>query len=144
MDLVGLVNAMENNTLPIKRKETEIGLTIRHETACTRLYITVNKNDEDTLIESFIRPSKRGGCEGNLEAVGRLISLAMRYKIPLLEIIEQLRGIRCKACTNKIAMLEDKSEMHYSCPDSIARALGKADHYFKGDKKDGKDIEKKV
>lgn len=130
----------QNKETPIKRNTVENGITIRHETACTRLYITINYNGE-RIIETFIQPpSKQGGCGANLEALGRLISLAMRYKIPLLEIIEQLRGIRCKACTNKLADNADIG-IHYSCPDSISRALGKADKYFKGDKKDGKDIQ---
>ena len=124
---------MENKITPIVRNEVETGITFKHETACTRLYITMNHNGE-RLIETFIQPpSRQGGCAANLAAVGRLVSLAMRYRIPLLEIIEQLRGIRCKACTNKL-IDDNTSQIHYSCPDSIARALGKADKYFKNEK----------
>lgn len=123
---------MENKELPYKRKDIEVGITKKKFVACTRLYITINHDGNGNIIEMFIHPSKEGGCEGNLEAVGRLISLALRYKIPLLEVIHQLRGIRCKACTNYIASDKNKEQpIHYSCPDTIARALGNADQYFK-------------
>ena len=128
-----------SNTLPIKRRQVEEGVTILHETGCTELNITINKGEENKIIETFIRPAKEGGCRASLEAVGRLISLALRYGIPLQEVIKQLRGIRCKACTAK-SFDNELPDLHYSCPDSISRALGKADRFFKGEKKNVEDI----
>ena len=44
------------------------------------------------------------GCDGNLEAVSRLVE-----GMKVLEVIEKLRGIRCQGET--------------SCPDQLAKAL---------------------
>jgi len=132
-------------TKPIKRDIVVLGHTIKHKTACGNLYLTINYDDDDNLIECFIRPSKTGGCWANLEGLGRMISLALRYKIPKEEILKQLHGIRCPACTTirmreqEEAKLKNRGELpqnfattvHFSCPDSVSKAIGKVDKTLK-------------
>ena len=52
-----------------------------------------------------------------LEAIGRLLSLALRSGIETLSIIEQLRGIRCPSPS------WEKGGRIFSCSDAIARVI---------------------
>ena len=52
--------------------------------------------------------SFKGGCNGNLQGIGRLVE-----GMPVAEVISRLRGIRCGAKTT-------------SCPDQLARGLEEA------------------
>jgi hypothetical protein len=126
-----------NKVKPIERDAVERGCTIKHKTACTKLFITVNHNSNNEIFECFITPGKEGGCHACLSAIGALISLALRYNVPINDIIKQLKGIRCKACTmslhneleqikqknNGVLQKDFKSEIHFSCPDAISKAL---------------------
>ena len=63
---------------------------------------------------------KAGGCAGSqLEAVGRLVSLAFRSGIEVKAIIEQLRNIRCPSPS------WEKGQRIFSCADAIARVIEK-------------------
>ena len=63
---------------------------------------------------------KAGGCAASqLEAVGRLVSLALRGGIDVKVIVEQLKGIRCPSPS------WDKGKKIFSCADAIARVLEK-------------------
>ena len=60
------------------------------------MYVTVNFDDESHPFEVFTTLGKAGGCHGaDLEAISRLISLALRSGISPDEINEQLKGITC-------------------------------------------------
>ena len=52
-----------------------------------------------------------------LEAIGRLLSLALRSGIEISSILEQLRGIRCPSPS------WEKGGRIFSCSDAIARVL---------------------
>ena len=52
-----------------------------------------------------------------LEALGRLVSLALRSGIEATAIIEQIRGIRCPSPS------WEKGGRIFSCSDAIARAI---------------------
>ena len=61
---------------------------------------------------------KAGGCAmSQLEAIGRLVSLALRSGIEVGSITEQLRGIRCPSPS------WEKGGRIFSCSDAIARAV---------------------
>src|SRR5512136_2722925 len=63
---------------------------------------------------------KAGGCAASqLEAVGRLVSLAFRSGIEVKSIIEQLRNIRCPSPS------WEKGQRIFSCADAIARVVEK-------------------
>ncbi|MCM8823230.1 MAG: vitamin B12-dependent ribonucleotide reductase [Candidatus Omnitrophica bacterium] len=107
-------------TFPKPRLEVIVGTTTKVNTGCGNLYITVNQDEEGKFFEVFTQMGKAGGCAASqLEAIGRLISLALRGGIDLKVIVEQLKGIRCPSPSwangGKI----------FSCADAISRVLEK-------------------
>ena len=103
---------------PKKRPEVITGTTRLMKTGCGNLYITVNEDEEGNIFELFTQMGKAGGCASSqAEAIGRLISLALRSNVEPIEIEKQLTGISCHspawANGGKIS----------SCSDAIAKAL---------------------
>jgi len=103
---------------PRKRPETLKGITRLMKTGCGNLYVTINKDKDGKPFEVFTNIGKAGGCAASqAEAIGRLISLAMRSGIETQEIVKQLKGISCHAPVwsgnGKIT----------SCSDAIAKAI---------------------
>ncbi|MFB0559302.1 MAG: vitamin B12-dependent ribonucleotide reductase, partial [Dehalococcoidales bacterium] len=104
---------------PRKRAKMTTGVTERVTTGCGYIYVTVN-SDERGMCEVFSTLGKAGGCaSAQLEAICRLISLALRSGIDVTSVVRQLRGIRCPS----IAWEEGKSIL--SCADAIASVLEK-------------------
>jgi ribonucleoside-diphosphate reductase alpha chain len=86
----------ENLNRRQKRSRPEMlrGTTRRLETPLGTLYVTVTEDDKGQPFEVFMSLGKAGGAlMADVEAVGRLISLALRSGIPMKEIHRQLRGI---------------------------------------------------
>ncbi|UCD36577.1 MAG: vitamin B12-dependent ribonucleotide reductase [Nitrospiraceae bacterium] len=104
--------------IPRKRPEVIKGTTRIMKTGCGNLYVTINEDEEGNLFELFTQMGKAGGCASSqAEAIGRLVSLALRSNIEPIEIEKQLRGISCHspawAAGGKIA----------SCSDAISKAI---------------------
>ena len=103
---------------PKKRPEVIKGTTQLMKTGCGNLYITINEDEEGNVFELFTQMGKAGGCASSqAEAIGRLVSLALRSNIEPIEIEKQLKGISCHspawAAGGKIA----------SCSDAISKAI---------------------
>jgi ribonucleoside-diphosphate reductase alpha chain len=93
------------------------GETQRMETGCGRLFVIMN-DDEFGPREVFANMGKAGGCaSSNTEALGRLISLALKKGAAPAEIIEHLKGIRCHVPYG----IGPNATL--SCADAIGKAL---------------------
>ena len=105
---------------PRPRPEVITGTTTKVATGCGNLYVTINSDEEGKPFELFTQMGKAGGCAASqLEAVGRLVSLAFRSGIEVKSIIEQLRNIRCPSPS------WEKGKRIFSCADAIARVVEK-------------------
>ena len=70
------------------------GTTIRKETPLGVMFVNITEDEKGQPFEVFITLGKAGGSAmADTEAMGRLISLALRSGIPITEIHRQLRGI---------------------------------------------------
>lgn len=114
---------------PVSRKTlgTTHGTTSCKKCACGTLYITCNRDQEGNLVEIFTHTSKGGICQANMNAVTRLISLNLRSGVKVDEIIDQIKGINCPACTTCKARGIELSGL--SCPDIISRTIKEALEY---------------
>ena len=104
----------------IKRDEYLNGFTRRVKTGCGWMYVTVNNNTDREPFEVFLNIGKAGGCAASqAEAIGRLVSLLLRNKVPIEKVKEQMKGISChlpihegaKSCSDAISMaIEGKKD----------------------------------
>jgi ribonucleoside-diphosphate reductase alpha chain len=108
----------EARLVPRERPTITRGFTEKVATGCGNLYVTVNTDDKGALYELFCTLGKTGGCaSAQLEAIGRLISTALRSGVDIESIIKQLKGIRCPS------LAWDKGHATLSCADAIAGVL---------------------
>lgn len=97
------------------------GTTSKYKTSCGSLFITINRDKDGNIVESFVNTSKSGICKSNIDGINRMISLALRSGIKVEEIVDQLKYINCPACVRSKAKGDKLDGL--SCPDIIARAL---------------------
>ena len=72
------------------------GTTTRIRTGCGPLFVTVNDDERGSPFELFATLGKAGGCAAaQTEAIGRLVSLALRSGAPVDLVHSHLRGITC-------------------------------------------------
>jgi len=90
------------------------GETPRFQTPCGFIYITLNYLDGEVK-ECFSHLGKSGSCSrAMLEALGRVISLAIRQGVSQKDISRTLQGIMCGNCDNR---------EYLSCPHALGIAL---------------------
>lgn len=118
------VPSVKFNTIePVSRKQMGVtkGCTFCKKCACGTLYITTNNDDNGNLVEVFTHTSKGGICQANLNAETRMASLALRAGVKVDEVVDQLKGITCPACTALRAKGGNIDGI--SCPDIIAKTI---------------------
>jgi len=110
-------HAADKGITPRPRPVETTGTTLKAGTGCGNLYITINRDGEG-MFELFATMGKSGGCAASqIEAIGRLTSLALRAGMEPDSIVKQLKGIRCPS------PLLGRGGMTYSCADAIGKAL---------------------
>jgi ribonucleoside-diphosphate reductase alpha chain len=109
-----------------ERPETVQGFTTKIKTGLGNLYLNVTELD-DRPFEVFALIGKSGkSTAAKTEAIGRLVSLALRSGIKVEHIIEQLKGI------SGDHPIFQKDGLVLSIPDAIAKVL--ENRYLKGKK----------
>ncbi len=112
----------ESETLQRRAKRSRPDLlrsmSLRKETPLGTMYVHISEDEKGQPFEVFISLGKAGGSAmADAEAMGRLISLALRSGIPLTAVHKQLRGISSDRAVglgpNKVL----------SVPDAIGLAL---------------------
>ncbi len=105
-------------TRTIRERPRQIqGITERVRTGHGNMYITINFDENQEPFEVFGTLGKAGGCaSAQLEAISRLVSLALRSGISPEEVIAQLKGITCCPAW-------DDGTLVRSGPDAVALAL---------------------
>lgn len=117
-----LVHELESENLQRRQKRSRPellrGTTRRMETPLGTLYVTITEDDKAQPFEVFMSLGKAGGAlMADVEALGRMISLALRSGIPMAEIHRQLRGIS----SDRVIGLGPNKVM--SVPDAVGIAL---------------------
>jgi len=92
------------------------GRTFKMQSGCGKLWVTVNFNDNRPY-EVFVSTGGTGGCKAMADALGRMISLALRNELPTEDVVRQLRRVKCD-----VAMKGDNADGK-SCADIVARCI---------------------
>ena len=98
------------------------GTTYVKEVACGHLYITINRDENDNLVEVFIDPGKSGGCVANAECLGRYASACMRAGMTIDSIVDVTKGVKCSACSQAKGS-KVKNIDGLSCGDVVAKTI---------------------
>ncbi len=118
--------AREAKLVPRDRPRTTWGFNEKVATGCGNLYVAVFLDERKEVFEVFGTLGKAGGCaSAQLEAINRLISLALRSGVEAESIVKQLKGIRCPS------IAWDRGHAILSCADAIAGVL---ERYLSGGK----------
>tara|TARA_Y100000590_G_scaffold240678_1_gene270656 strand:- start:403 stop:2931 length:2529 start_codon:yes stop_codon:yes gene_type:complete len=105
-----------------KRERPHIlrGCTYKMSSPLGDCYVTINEDESGRAFEVFCTLGKAGGsATADAEAVGRLISLALRSGIPIPAVRDQLRGI---SSDRAVGVGQNKV---LSLPDAIGQVLEK-------------------
>jgi ribonucleoside-diphosphate reductase alpha chain len=103
-----------------KRKRPQVlrGTTRKMNSPLGDVYVTINEDESHHPFEVFATLGKAGSIAmADTEAIGRLISLALRFGIPVSEVHQQLRGI---SSDRAVGFGQNKV---LSVPDAIAQAI---------------------
>jgi ribonucleoside-diphosphate reductase alpha chain len=112
----------ENLQRRTKRSRPDLlrGTTRRIDTPLGTMYVTITEDDKGQPFEIFMTLGKAGApIMADVEAIGRLISLALRSGIPLAEVHRQVRGIS----SDRVVGLGPSKVL--SVPDAIGIAIEK-------------------
>lgn len=101
-----------------------IGLKRKIMSGCGSLHVVAMFDPiSGELLETYISKGSTGGCQSNLAAVSRLISLSARAGVDVYTIADQLKS--CPACPSYVGrtMTKHDTSKGKCCPDAVANAL---------------------
>lgn len=101
-----------------------IGLKRKIMSGCGSLHVVAMFDPiSGELLETYISKGSTGGCQSNLAAVSRLISLSARAGVDVYTIADQLQS--CPACPSYVGRTMTKHDTNKGkcCPDAVANAL---------------------
>jgi ribonucleoside-diphosphate reductase alpha chain len=94
------------------------GYTMKMNSPLGDLYVTINEDERGRPFEVFCTLGKAGGAAmADAEAMGRLMSLALRSGIPIQQVKDQVRGI---SCDRAVGLGPSKV---LSVPDAVGQAI---------------------
>lgn len=109
---------MQTGAFVRERPDTLRGVTRKMISPLGTLYVTINEDGKGRPFEVFNALGKAGGAAmADAEAIGRLVSLALRSGVPMQTIIQQLRGISCDRAVGF------GNRRTLSMPDALAQAM---------------------
>jgi len=106
---------------PNKRIRPDVlqSCTIETETGCGALYVTVGWDEYGKALEVIAKLGKAGQCQDcSLEAVTRVVTVALKYNAPLKSVYKQLKSLICPK-----ARYFPKEEEVLSCYDGLGKVL---------------------
>jgi len=103
-----------------ERPEVMPGFTVKARTGCGNMFVTVNHLD-DEVKEVFLKTGNSGGCTAFTEALGRVISVGLKYGTPLDQLIDQVTSVRCDNFRHQVG--RDNTLKGKSCPDVVGSIL---------------------
>lgn len=92
-------------------------------------------------LENFIAMGDGGGCARNLEAISRLISLALRSGIHVSEVIKQLKKVHSCPAYRARKIQKGDTSIGTSCPSAIGYAIEELCNKINDRLFDGTDID---
>jgi ribonucleoside-diphosphate reductase alpha chain len=123
-DVGEIINLIDEEKLPggyaltRARPKTLQSATTKISTGYGEIFINITYDDNGDPFETFISTGKSGGLfASNAEAIGKVVSVALRSGVPPEEVIDVLENIRAP----KRAW--DEGEQIESIPDAVATAL---------------------
>lgn len=124
--------ALPSNGVVMKKRPMELsGKTKQVQTGCGTLFVTINECDGE-VYETFLKAGTTGGCAAFTEGTARLISVAIRYGVPVGVIIDQLRSVRCDNFRHQVG--KNPNLKGKSCPDVVGRVLKEYQDLLEKDK----------
>jgi ribonucleoside-diphosphate reductase alpha chain len=118
---IATAEAQATQARRLKRKRPDLlrGTTRKMTSPLGDVFVTINEDGENKPFEVFATLGKAGSVAmADVEAIGRLISLALRFGVPVNDVYTQLRGI---SSDRAIGFGQNKV---LSLPDAIAQAIG--------------------
>jgi ribonucleoside-diphosphate reductase alpha chain len=128
----------QDGQAPVRRRPDVVyGFTQKVKTGLGELYLTVNEVD-GLPFEVFATIGRSGrSITAKAEAIGRLVSLALRSGVPVREVVKQIKGIG-----GEHPVFQEKGLL-LSIPDAMARVLEQ--RYLQDDlPAQGQDLQKRL
>ena len=109
--------------IKVAPEESGESRTVRLDTGCGTMYLTMTKDDNGDIDQTFVSKGAKGTCMSNQTAVSRLVSLALRGGVKVEDVIDQL--LSCPSCPSYYGKKcsGGKVSKGSNCPSAIAFQL---------------------